>query len=319
VKDLLVAPVATYTVRPHFEGANIQTWIGFKHFVYLVQEAVLEHFRQQGFGPHCLFTQYGLCLEFVELRARLLHPLFLDNEVNVQVQSRRPASGNELSLTIGMSTTEGVDVLAGKVNVLFRMEGGTHSSHSVPGPLAPHVCAEIKRSVPDPRPPVQVARVRGPAAEQEVVDQLLRPNPNAFVWKWRIPYFFCHFSRRLELSGYVRLLEEVVDLFLADRGISIRTMLETHRWIPVVSEVHLEVLREAHMEEVIYTVYAVEDVLKDLAYTARMDCYVPRDGELVRTATGRIVHGYAEIRDQGEAALARFDASTIAALRGQAP
>ena len=47
------------------------------------------------------------------------------------------------------------------------------------------------------------------------------------------------------------------------------------------------------MEEELYTVFTVEDVFKDLTYTARMDCYVLRGGRLVQTATGRITHGYA--------------------------
>jgi hypothetical protein len=43
---------------------------------------------------------------------------------------------------------------------------------------------------------------------------------NAYAWKWRIPYFYCHFTERMQMSGYLRQMEEVVDLFLADRGVS---------------------------------------------------------------------------------------------------
>ena len=34
-------------MRPRYEGANICTWIGFKHVNYLVEEAVLAHFRSR--------------------------------------------------------------------------------------------------------------------------------------------------------------------------------------------------------------------------------------------------------------------------------
>ncbi len=127
------------------------------------------------------------------------------------------------------------------------------------------------------------------------------------MWKWRIPYFYCHFTERLQHSGYLRLMEEVVDRFLASRGISIQTMLETRRWIPVVPNARLEILSEALMEETIYTVYTVKHIFKDVTYTSRMDCYVPRNNMLVHTATGQITHGYAEILNRRDWALINFD------------
>ena len=139
---------------------------------------------------------------------------------------------------------------------------------------------------------------------------------NAIVWRWRIPYFYCHFSERIQHSGYLRLMEEVVDLFLAQRGISIRTMLEGRRWIPVVPRARGEILREAYLEEEIVTVFTVEGIFKDLTYTARMDCYVPRGDGLVRTATGTITHGYAVVLDRRDWELVAFDAETLAGLRG---
>ena len=53
------------TCRPRYEGANIRTWIGFKHFMYLVEEAVLHWFRERGLGPQRLYHEYGLGLEIV--------------------------------------------------------------------------------------------------------------------------------------------------------------------------------------------------------------------------------------------------------------
>jgi acyl-CoA thioesterase FadM len=140
---------------------------------------------------------------------------------------------------------------------------------------------------------------------------------NAVVWRRRIPYFYCHFSQRLQHSGYLRLMEEVVDVFLAERGISIRTMLDTRGWIPVVPRARVEILAEALMEEEITTVFTVEQIFKRFTYTARMDCYVRRDGRLVRTATGHITHGYAEVVNRRDWALVSFDDVTLAALRGE--
>ena len=93
-------------------------------------------------------------------------------------------------------------------------------------------------------------------------------------------------------------------------------MLESRRWIPVVPTARLEILAEALMEETIYTVYTVESIYKDVTYTSRMDCYVPRNGALLHTATGQITHGYAEILNRRDWALVNFDQYTLAALGG---
>jgi hypothetical protein len=53
-------------------------------------------------------------------------------------------------------------------------------------------------------------------------------------------------------------------------------------------------------------------------YDARMDCYVLRDGHLVPTATGTILHGYAVSRGEKAGSLAEFDADTRIALLGAA-
>ncbi len=42
--------VTVHTGRPGFEGANIHTWIGFKHFMYQLEEATLEYCRQHALG-----------------------------------------------------------------------------------------------------------------------------------------------------------------------------------------------------------------------------------------------------------------------------
>ena len=113
--------------------------------------------------------------------------------------------------------------------------------------------------------------------------------------------------------------EEVVDLFLADRGISIRQLLDDRRWIPVVPHSQIRMLDEVVMEEELYTIYTVEDVFKDFTYTSRMDCYVVREGELVQTATGRITHGYAVIENRRDWRLVSFDERVSRALRGDRP
>jgi acyl-CoA thioesterase FadM len=152
----------------------------------------------------------------------------------------------------------------------------------------------------------------GPADEVGAV--LAEAGSSGFLWSWRIPYYYCHFSDRIQHSAYVRALEEVVDRFLADRDRSVGRMLAERAWIPVVSRARVRMLADAHMEEVVHTTFTVTDVFKATTYDARMDCYVRRGDRLVHTATARIMHGYAISRGEAAGRLAELDPDTITAL-----
>lgn len=306
--------------RPRFEGSNICSWIGFKHVMYLVEEAILEHFRAHKLAPQHLYEEYGLCLEIVDSAVRILHALHMDDLVRIEVRPVTQVGNRELLFTVQIIINRGgqsIKALTGKVAVIFRQDqsGATVSS---PAELVPYVVSEINRAQSLPNAPPMFHDGRGVSgAEDALIRQVVPKGVNAFVWKWRIPYFYCHFTERLQHSGYLRLMEEVVDLFLADRDISIQKMLRTRHWIPVVPQAQVNILREALMEETLYTVYTVEEIFKNMTYTARMDCYVRRDGALLQTASGRITHGYAKILNRRDWSLVNFDEEVIAALKGE--
>ncbi len=224
----------------------------------------------------------------------------------------RTASYVDRSVPGGTGTTP---VKAASATVRVRLVPSTDVGTPPPPALA---LAPASAPGAPSEPPGAVLAGRGTVGADEAVADLVG-DANAIVWRWRIPYFYCHFSERLQHSGYLRLMEEVVDLFLAERGISIRSMLAGRRWIPVVPGARVQILRPASMEEEIYTVFTVENIFKNLLYTARMDCYVPRGGALVHTATGRITHGYAEVLDRRAWRHVPFDAKTMAALEGRKP
>ena len=306
--------------RPRFEGSNINTWIGFKHVMYLVEEAVLDHLRQRGLVPRVLFEEHGLGTEIVDSDARILTALHMDDLVRTEVTEQPGNDGELLFRTVSWVDRpelgpDPVKAVTARVRVLFRRDPDVGEP---PAELAPYTVGEIVRgggpvaggpagAVVDLAVARGVTGIDGPPREA-----------NSFAWRWRIPYFYCHFNRRLQHSGYLRLMEEVVDLFLADRGISIWDMLGGQRWIPVVPQARVEILREALMEEELHVVFTVEEVFKTLTYTARMDCYVRRDGEFVQTATGRITHGYAAVLSRRDWAVVPFDERTMAALHGTA-
>ncbi|MEV3869828.1 hypothetical protein [Streptomyces sp. NPDC049906] len=330
----LLNATTTVTVRPRYEGSNICTWIGFKHVNYLVEEAVLDHFRSAGLSSRSLYEEFGLGLDVVDLDTRILHAFHLDDTAEAQVA---PDTGDGAA-TLGFRVTltierDGAPVKAvtSKVRVSLRPDGYLQSAEQPPAELAPFVAERLGAhlggtaaettahgTAVEPADTTALGRGRGTGGSTDPVLDLLTRDANAFGWKWRIPYPYCHFTERLQMSGYLRQMEEVVDLFLADRGISIRTLLDDRRWIPVVPHSRIQILDEALMEEDLYTVYTVEDVFKDLTYTSRMDCYVVRDGALVQTATGRITHGYAVIENRRDWSLVNFDDHVVRALKGEA-
>lgn len=300
VKTLLTQPT-TVALRPQFEGNNISYAIGFKHINYLAETAILAHFRAAGLSAGELYRKYALGFDVVELGSRLGALLDVDDEATVTV-----VPDDDLRFTITMTVLrDGAEtkVATSKARVALRRD--QHTTATAPLPEGLERFAVDRLATAEPRP------VAGdPLAA-------LTDGENAFGWKYRIPYFYCHFNERMQMSAYLRVMEEVVDLFLADRGLPIKKTLDERNWIPVVTQSAITLLDEAIMEEDLYTVYTVEDVFKELLYTSRMDCYVLRDGALVPVATGRITHGYLTERAQNDWVMATFDDYALAALKGE--
>jgi acyl-CoA thioesterase FadM len=303
---------------PSFEGANIATGIGFKHIMYLAEDGVIHYFRERGLGPQTLYESHGLGLEIVHADVRLLTGINLDDLVRIEVRATSLPADKELSFSVQMFVTRaGRDVKAatGHWKVVLRQEAAS-SEENLPSVLAGYVTEKIDRSPP---PPLLLSNSirRDDQDIESIISQLLLQGNNSFLWKRRIPYYHCHYNTRLQHSGYLRLLEEVVSLFLADRGISIRTMLETKGWVPIVTKTEIEIMREAYIEEDMYVVFTVENIFKSFTYRARVDFHVLRGTELFLTGRGVITHGYLEIKGRRDWNLASFDEPTLGALSGR--
>ncbi|MEV5974979.1 hypothetical protein [Streptomyces sp. NPDC051921] len=315
----------TVRLRPRFEGSNICTWIGFKHVNYLVEEAVLEHLRRTGRAAGRLYEEHGLCVDIVDIDSRILSATHIDDSVTARVVAEEKAVDGELALAVSLHVDGPTPVrtVTAKVRVVLRLDPRGGSAAPVPAELEPYTVERIDRTgfarVPAAAAPPHLggdaADGAGDAGERFLA--ALTADTNAYAWKWRVPYFYCHFTERLQMSGYLRLMEEAVDLFLADRDISIKRLLDEQDWIPVVPQNSVSMLREVGMEEDLYTVLTVENVFKRLTYTARMDTYVLRDGVPLLTATGRITHGYARIENRRDWSLVEFDDRMLRGLNGQ--
>jgi acyl-CoA thioesterase FadM len=293
--------------RPAFEGANIRTWIGFKHFMYLVEQGVLQWLRDQGSTARDLYLDHGLGLEIVDCSVQLPAVLELDDDVKVEVGAGR---GNKLAVTLSVVRDGAeVTVLRGKLSLALVRERTAPESKPAPERLAGLEVGELAEASTVAQP------ARRKLAGGETAESVLTAEPGSFLWSWRAPYFYCHYSDRVQHSGYVRALEEVVDRFLADRGISVGRMLTERSWIPVVSRARVQLIEAARMEEVIHTTFTVTDILLGTIFDGRMDCWVRRGDELVPVATAQILHGYAIAAGEGAGGMAKLDDDVIRVLR----
>lgn len=292
--------VTTFRGRPRYDGANIRTWVGFRQFMALAEEAVLAWFRERGLGPQRLYHEHGLGLTVVDSSALLPAVLQVDDEVTGEVVMSAPGRfAVTLSVIRGSERTK---VLRGKVTVALVVE--PESPVAADGRLAqlPEALLAVLDTVVCPH-------IATPPTAQDVA----RPS-DALSWTWRARYPTCHFSDRVQHGAYVRALEEVVDRFLADRGLAVGDVLRSRGWIPVVSRARVRLVADAHMEEDVHTTFGAVDVLGDVSWEGRMDCHVRRGATLVPVAMATVLHGYAHSRGPDAGRLARLDADVLRAL-----
>ncbi|UED85086.1 alpha/beta fold hydrolase [Streptomyces profundus] len=322
----LLTETTTVTHEPGYEGANIGTGIGFKHVNYLVEKAVLDHFRRCGLPVGALYQEQGVGFDLVHIKSRLAAALFVDDTVSIEVRPATKDGASELTFKVDITAERDGQpkkaVTATARAVLRRDASEVRFTRWLPLPegLEPFVTDRIGGAEPGaPVPaPTGPALVSGGSTDtgDPVLDQLTE-GANAYAWKFRVPYTYVHFFERMQMSAYLRVMEEAKHRFVDARGISIRTLLDEHNWIPVVTHSSLTLLDEALIEEDMYVVFTVENIFKQLMYTSRVDCYVARDGHLVRTATGDITHGYGQLTNGNEGGLVTWDERVAAALRGE--
>ncbi len=275
-------------LRPAFEGANIRTWIGFKHLTYLAEAAVLDYFRVHKYGPQRLFHECGVRLQVVDSSLSFLHLLQADDVVSAEVSH---VGNGQFNVQLLLDSMGGeICACKGKLEVALLAD-----DDSKVGGLPDEMAALVARG----------RHTRASVHTQPPADLL---------WTWTARYYYCQYSDRLQHSAYVRALEEAVDRYLFRQGISVGRLLAERHLIPVVSRAKVRTLEDVHMEEEVLTSFVVRDVFKNMAFQAEMDCYVQRPGGYVHTATASIVHGYAHSLGPNSGRLAEMDAHIVKQL-----
>lgn len=299
-------------LRPSKEGANIFLWIGFKHIIYLMEEAVLEYIKTKVGRIGDLFVNQNIAVEIVSSDIELMKVLSIDDKVRAEVQKKDNSNDDELLFLVNLYV-HNERIATGKLIIVIRSVINQETS-----PLTyekDFITFEMNRSniLKEPEFPSIIessTTTYGIPSIKNIAD--LDPN-KGFIWRKKVPYFYCHYSRKIQYSGYIRVIEEVVELYLESRGISIRYMLENRGWIPVVLKTNIDLITDVFMEEELWIVFTVVEIKLDLLYNAKFETYVKRGDRYILSSRGSILHGYA---DTTTWSLASLDKKTIHALKG---
>ncbi|KUJ65273.1 hypothetical protein ACZ90_48860 [Streptomyces albus subsp. albus] len=321
----LLSESTTVVHSPGYEGANIGTIIGFKHVNYLVEKAIIDHFRVSGLPVGALYEDHGLGFDLTFLDSRLNTALIVDDQASIEVKPATKDGDDELTFKVSITVErdgEPNKAVSSKARAVLRYDEDDRrmlERKPVPAGLERFV----KERIGGAEPGDTVAKlgeetlISGGNTDDDPVLEQLTAGENAYAWKFRIPYPYVHFFERMPMSGYLRLMEEAKHRFVDARGISIRALLDESNWIPAVTRSHITLLDEAHLEEDLYVVYTVDNIFKNLLYTSRLDYYVVRDGRLVKTATGEITHAYGVVENGKKGRLVEWDERVARAFRGE--
>lgn len=275
-----------FTGKPSFEGANIRTWIGFKHFLYLAEAATHEWTRSQGMSPRTLYLDHGLEFEVSRSSVQLPATVELGDDVSIHVTPRK-GRRVEIDATVVRDNCT-VPVMRGTMDLALIGE----APPGLPSSLQPFVC--------DGFPSEPTPSLSAPAS--------------AHVWDWKARYFLCRFSDRLQHSAFVRASEEGVDRLLESKGMSVGDFLRNRSWIPVVSRSRVQLHEPAHMDDHIQTRVWVDSVLRDTMFDVLLTSHAIRDGGEVLVASSRVLHGYAIADGPMAGQLAQLDPTLVHTL-----
>lgn len=281
------------------EGANIRTWIGFKHFEYVVSDAIAEMLASRGFSSRTLALS-GVRAHVVGSKASLGNVIECGDDLTVILDSERVVDGDHLAIdAVIVNDTAENRALKGTyiVKVGSFVEDGLVASVTPADVLGSFATGELKKSA-RPRPGSLVNGV-------DVADDVFSVN-------WTIPYYYCDSSRYLAYRGHVRAIESVVDDYLTHVGLFIPDILRSRAWIPVVSRYSFDVVRDVDMGTVVTTRFRVDEVLGDLVFNGSWSITAHIDGAEQIVASGVIQHGYAFSRGPLAGSMARMDSKTIA-------
>jgi acyl-CoA thioesterase FadM len=273
----------------------------------LSEEAVICWFRERNQGPASLYRDYGVRLSVIDASVLIKGALGADEPVTAQVT---PVGSRyrDVRLWAERGGTR-QDVLQGRLTVGLVRDRSTAAE--LPADLAELVLGEIAGLG-------TAVGSHDPAHEQQALaDAAAAGTLEGFPRALRVPYSACHGSGQMSFAGYVRLIEGLVDDFMADRGLWTSRLLAERGWVPAYARARIRLLGEAHVDEVLHAVYSVARVVGKGLFDGRIECHVRRGDRFVPTATGIVLHGYALADGPAAGQVAELDPDIIAAVTAQ--
>lgn len=299
----------TVVLPPRYESATIGTWAGFSQIMALSEEAVIHWFRERNYGPALLYRDYGMRLSLTDSSVLFRNPLGTGEEVSAQITQVGPRYRDVRLWT----QRDGIrhDVLQGRLTVGLVRDRAADAE--LPPDLAELAVGQIAGLG-------TAVRSHDPAYELEGLASAAAAGiPAGFPRAWRIPYSACHSSGWMSFAAYFRVIEALVDDFMADRGLRMSNLLAERGWVPAFARARVRLLGDAGVDETLHAVYSVARAVGTGLFDGRIECYVRRGDRAVPTATAIVLHGYVLADGPAAGQVAELDPGTIAAVTAPAP
>lgn len=296
--------------RPQNEGANIENYIGFKHLTYLMEETIINYFREKYLSPNQLLRMFGVKFYIKSLKIDILKAVNIDDEIVMKIFSPNEYPTNRFK--IKASDNSGILFFKGELVVCIDKPIKDAEFHLVSKNFRYLLKEMVEKEATD-------NNIELPINNSNPI-QILKEYKSfnsAFIFSKRIPYYYCNYTDELHHSGYERIIEEAVDLFLEERGMSIRTMLNSKRWIPVVSKSQIEIKHKIKLEDTIYIAFSVKNIVLNSIYEADIYFFKQYNNKLIEVANGSITHGYSCIKNPETPELVIFDELTLKKLSNE--
>lgn len=283
--------VTEVALRPRYEAANVRLRPGIRGITSLVEEAVVNWFRIRGLAPSVLYEKYRLEFSIIDCSSLLFGVVTIDDEVVASAEPVGPRYFN-VKLTVRRGDRTAV---AARCRVTVLMLRRPDAPVDLPDELVGMAVDKIDR--------IGTA-VASHDPEFEARDLDARITNDALGWHrtFQVPLTICHYSGRVQYSGYLRVLEETYEQFLADQGLPAGKLVAERGWTVVVPRARVRILADAYVGDTMCATYEVHQLNARKYLDCRFDCHVQRDGRRIPVATGILLQGFAGVDDaQGRA------------------
>lgn len=279
--------VTEVALAPRYESANVALRLSVRGLTSLVEEAVINWFRVRGFSPSTLYSTYGLEFSTIDCSSLFFGSVTVDDDVVASAEPVGPRYFN-VKLTVRRGDRQTVVARSRVTVVMLRRPGW---SVELPEELLGMAIDKIDR--------IRTAvESHDPEFEARDLDERITNDTLGWHRSWRVALGDCHYSGRMQYTGYVRILEQLGELFLADKGLPVSELIAQGQ-TTVMPRVRVRILADAEAGDLMHTTYEIHQVVGGKLLDCRFDCHVERGERRIPVATGILLKGFASLDDDG--------------------